>query len=497
MIVGAVDLGSNSFHMVLARYLHHDIHVLDRLREPVRLAAGLGEDGRLSAEAQERAFECLRRFGDRLRHVPRDQVRAVGTNTFRKARNARAFRTEAERALGIPIEVISGQEEARLIYQGVSHLHPLEGRRRLVVDIGGGSTEIIVGREFEVLRSHSLYMGCVSYSQRYFPNGELKREFFRKAEVAAELDLSSVAASMRQLGWDVAAGASGTINAISELLSLNSLGGPGITLPSLKELRRAVLKAPRVAEMDLEGLKPDRAEVLPGGLAILIATFKALEVESLWPSPGALREGVLFDLVGRIEHQDVRERTVQTLVDRYHVDIAQAARVEQIAGKLCGSMADSWDIDRDFARKLLTWASLLHEIGLVVSHNGYHRHGAYLVANTDLPGFSADDQALLSVLVRVHRRKLSPGLFDELSPERARIALRLGVLMRLAVLLNRSRPRDPVPEPQVRWSSDGLRVTLDPNWLRDHPLTLADLEQEADYLRDVGIDLEFEPKLPV
>jgi exopolyphosphatase/guanosine-5'-triphosphate,3'-diphosphate pyrophosphatase len=492
LIVGAVDLGSNSFHMVLARYLHHDIHVLDRLREPVRLAAGLGDDGRLSPEAQVRAFECLRRFGDRLRNVPREQVRAVGTNTFRKARNARAFRSEAERALGVPIEVISGQEEARLIYQGVSHLHPLEGRRRLVVDIGGGSTEIIVGEEFEALRSRSLYMGCVSYSQRYFPRGELRREYFRKAEVAAELELSSVAASLRQLGWDVAAGASGTINAISELLSLNSLGGPEITLPHLKELRRAVLRAERIEDMDLEGLRSDRASVLPGGLAILIATFKALEVESMQPSPGALREGVLFDLVGRMEHQDVRERTVQKLVDRYHVDVAQAARVGQIAVKLCENVTDdSWDIDRDFARKLLTWASLLHEIGLVVSHNGYHRHGAYL------PGFSADDQALLAVLVRMHRRKLSPSLFDELSPERARIAFRLGVLMRLAVLLNRSRPRDEVPEPRIRWSEDGLRITLDADWLRDHPLTLADLEREAEYLQEVGIDLEFGPKLPV
>ncbi|HMB70515.1 MAG TPA: exopolyphosphatase, partial [bacterium] len=381
MTVAAVDLGSNSFHMVIARYLEHDLHMMDRLREPVRLAEGLQPDESIAAEVAERAIACLERFGQRLRGLPHTQVRAVGTNTMRQAQNARDFGARARKALGHPIEVISGQEEARLVYLGISHTHPMEGTRRLAVDIGGGSTEVIVGEGFEALRSHSLFMGCVRFSREFFPGGAITRDGFRKAENAAGLELQTVREPLRAMGWDSAVGSSGTINAVSELLSQNGLGGPEITLPRMKKLRKTLVAAGHVDRLSLAGLKPDRAPVLAGGLAILIGVFKNLEVAVMSPSSGALREGVLYDLVGRMEHQDVRDRTIRRLVDQYHVDLAHAGRVEATA---LGTLAqlepawakdDAWAGEPGAARRLLTWASLLHEIGLTVSYTGYHKHG--------------------------------------------------------------------------------------------------------------------------
>lgn len=487
--VAAVDLGSNSFHMVIARAFAHDLHILDRLREPVRLAEALGEDGRLGGAAAERALECLARFGQRLRGLPPSQVRAVGTNTLRRAVNAREFAREAHRALGHPIEVISGQEEARLIYLGVSHMHPLEGRRRLVVDVGGGSTEIIVGEGFEVLRSHSLYMGCVNQTRVHFPGGVLTREAFRTAETAAALELRAVREGLRHMGWDAAIGSSGTIGAVSELLRVNGWEGPAITLPRLKKLRKAMVAAGSVDRLRLEGLRPERAPVLAGGLAILFAVFRSLEIETMVSSTGALREGVLYDLVGRIEHHDVRDRTIRRLVEQYHVDLAQAGRVEKTALGLFAQIESQGESDPATARRLLTWAALLHEIGLTVSYTGYHKHGAYLVSHMDLPGFSENDQRVLAALIRGHRRKLGPAVFAELSPEETGAARQLCILLRLAVLLNRSRSPGDVPVPEVTWKNGEVELTFPGRWLEDHPLSRADLAQETDFLRAGGTTL--------
>jgi exopolyphosphatase/guanosine-5'-triphosphate,3'-diphosphate pyrophosphatase len=495
LTVAAVDLGSNSFHMVIARYLEHDLLMMDRLREPVRLAEGLLPDESIAAEVAERAIACLERFGQRLRGIPRSQVRAVGTNTLRQAQNARDFAARARKALGHPIEIISGQEEARLVYLGVSHTNPPQGTRRLAVDIGGGSTEVIVGEGFEALRSHSLFMGCVRFSREFFPGGAITRDGFRLAETAAGLELQTVREPLRAMGWDSAVGSSGTINAVSDLLKLNGLGGPEISLPQLKKLRKLVVAAGHVDRLTLEGMKPDRAPVLAGGLAILIGVFKSLGVETMSPSSGALREGVLYDLVGRMEHHDVRDRTIRRLVDQYHVDLAQAGRVEATALGTLAQLEPGWAGDEAWtgepgaARRLLVWASLLHEIGLTVSYTGYHKHGAYLVTHMDLPGFSADEQQVLSAMIRCHRRRFVRAVFDALPPERAEIARRLCVLLRLAVLLNRSRTAATPPVPEIAWTGAAIRLKFPDPWLDEHPLTRADLEQEAAALAPAGLTL--------
>jgi exopolyphosphatase/guanosine-5'-triphosphate,3'-diphosphate pyrophosphatase len=495
LTVAAVDLGSNSFHMVIARYVEHDLHILDRLREPVRLADALQQGDVIRGEVADRAVACLERFGQRLRGIPAPQVRAVGTNTLRRAKNRRSFAREVQRALGHPVAVISGQEEARLIYLGISHTNPMEGVRRLAVDIGGGSTEVIVGEGFDVLRSHSLFMGCVRFSRDFFPGGVITREGFRVAETAAALELRAVRERLRALGWDSAVGSSGTILAVSDLLKANDQGGPEVTLVGLKKLRRALVDAGHVDRLDaLPGMRADRAPVLPGGLAILIALFRSLDIQSMSPSTGALREGVLYDLVGRIEHRDVRDRTIHRIVDQYHIDLAQAGRVENTALGLLAQVAAAWNSERSWemsgARDLLIWASLLHEIGLTVSYTGYHKHGEYLVRHMDLPGFSEDDQRTLAALIRGHRRRLSPLIFESVPSDDSELARRLCVLLRLAVLLNRSRVPESAIVPEIQWRNGALRLTFPHQWLENHPLTRADLEQETAYLGDLDTKLE-------
>ncbi len=491
--VAAVDLGSNSFHMVIARLVEPELQILDRLREPVRLAAGLGNGRKLDRKAKARAIEALERLGQRLRDLPSERVRAVGTSTLRVASTDVEFRKAARRALGHPIEVISGEEEARLIYQGIAHSHPDGGGRRLAVDIGGGSTEIMVGDGFELVRADSRALGCVTFSRRFFPDGQIDRDGFRQAQTAVALELRSEREAFRKLGWRVAVGSSGTVHAIAELIRDMDDGGDEITLPRLKRLRRILVDAGSVEALDLEGLRPDRAPVLPGGLAILIGIFKNLQIETMEPAAGALREGVLFDLAGRLGQRDVRDRTIRRLVDRFHVDLAQADRIRRTALRLVDGLGDSLRTDPGVAGRMLTWASLLHEIGLVVAHAGFHKHGAYLAANTNLPGFSDDDQEFLALLVRGHRRRI-PLAEIEAHPGVPRDeALELLLLLRLAVILHRSRSDTPVPTPSIAHQDKDWQVRFGDGWLDEHPLTRADLEAEAERWADLGWTLGMEP----
>jgi exopolyphosphatase/guanosine-5'-triphosphate,3'-diphosphate pyrophosphatase len=487
--VAAVDLGSNSFHMIIGRLHEHDLHIVDRLKEPVRLAEGLDEEGLLSEESQARCLACLERFGQRLAGLPKRYVRAVGTNTLRRAANARAFALRARKALGHPIEVIPGQEEARLIYLGMAHSHAPGALQRMVVDIGGGSTEIIVGEGFEVLTAHSLYMGCVSYSRRFFPDGAIGREAFRRAETAASLELRPIRERLRRMGWKAGLGTSGTVNAVAGLLQTNDLGGPEVTPGGMKRLRKLLVQAGHTERLGELGVRPDRAPVLPGGLAILIAVFRSLGIESLFPSSGALREGVLYDLLGRIRHEDVRDRTIRRLVSQYRADLAQATRVERTARGLLEQVEGELGDDGEHARRVLRWAARLHEIGLTVSHTGHHKHGAYLVLHSDMPGFSRDDQRLLAALIRGHRRKLSRGALEEIVQGRLELALRLCVLLRLAVLMTRSRSLETIPLLRVSKGWKKIQLEFSEGWLAEHPLTLADVEAEAAFLKPAGIKL--------
>lgn len=484
--LAAADLGSNSFHLVVARVVDGVPRVVDRLRERIALAAGLDEHDALTPEAQERALTCLARFGQRLRSLGLEDVRAVGTNALRKARNTRAFLKRAERALGHPIEVISGQEEARLIYQGVAHDLPDSPERRLVVDIGGGSTECIVGERFETLQVDSLFMGSVASTAAWFPGGQLRKAAFARAELAARLELEPIERRYRSLGWERAVGASGTILAVEEVLRASGWSRHGIPRKGLERLREAVLEHRSVDTLDLPGLKPERAQVLPGGLAILCALFEAFGIERMEVSQGALREGLLYDMLGRLRHADVREHAIASLTERYRVDPEHAAGVERTALALLAQAARAWGLAHEEHRRLLAWAARLHEIGITVSYTGHHKHGAYLVANSDLRGFSRPDQQRLAALIRNHRRKLTDEHLEQLPGRVAEATLRLALLLRLAVRLHRARAPRPPPVPRLRVGPHRLALTFPRGWLDARPLTRADLEEEAAMLDDAG-----------
>lgn len=489
--IAAVDLGSNSFHMIVARMHDGQLRVLDRLREPVRLGAGLDKDLRLLPDARKRALDCLERFGQRLRELGSERVRVVGTNTLRRARDA-DFLEQAQLALGHPIEVITGVEEARLIYLGVAHSLADSGGRRLVMDIGGGSTELIIGEGFNPLRMDSLYMGCVSLSERFFADGKFSKSNFQAAELAAGIELEPITARFRRLGWQLAAGASGTIRTVRELVVEAGWSEQGITLAALRKLRKAMLDAGHIDKLKLKGLSDDRRPVLAGGVAILLVTFEALGIERMLIAQGALREGLLYDLLGRIHHDDVREAAVQAMAARYQVDTAHAARVEQTALALLQQVAAAWGLDAQSLKTWLHWAAVLHEVGLVVAHSQYHKHGAYLIQHSDLAGFSVRDQLLLATLVRAHRRKLPREELAALPKGLQELLRKLIVLLRLAVLLRRDRSDRALPEIKVKIDGDRLTLKFPAGWLDEHPLSHADLVQERKPLEAAAVKLAFE-----
>ncbi len=490
-IVAAIDLGSTSFHLVVARIMNGQIHVVDRLREMVVLASGLDQKNRLGEPAQKRALECLARFGQRLRDMPPGSVRAVGTNTLRAACNAGDFLERAQNALGHPIEIVAGREEARLIYLGVAHSLPLQKGRRLVTDIGGGSTELIIGEGFEPLQMESLHMGCVNMSRAHFPDGVIRARDMRRAEIAAQLELQPIQAQYRRLGWQSVVGASGTIRAVDRIVRDKGWSDTGITRPALRKLRDALIEAGHVQRLRLDGLSSERIAVLPGGVAILLAAMETLDIKCVQVADGALREGVLYDLMGRIQHEDVRETSIQAMMARYHADTTQAARVERTALACLSQVARDWSIANEEHAHLLSWAARLHEIGLAVAHNQYHKHGAYLVENSDLPGFSRQEQARLAGLIRGHRRKFPMEIFMRLPASQIDQEWRLCVLLRLAVLLHRSRADAALPDFRLTAGRRSLRVQFPAAWLARHPLTETELAGEAAYLAAANIKLEF------
>ncbi|MGE0115872.1 MAG: exopolyphosphatase [Steroidobacteraceae bacterium] len=491
-IIAAVDLGSNSFHMVVARHTHGQLTIMDRLRETVRLASGLDEQGRLSRDVTERALACLERFGQRLRDMNAQSVRVVGTNTFRQARRKDAFLERAREALGHPIEIIAGIEEARLIYLGVLCMTPSEAGNRLVVDIGGGSTELIIGDGGQTRQLESLHMGCVTMSRQFFDDGEINEKRMKRARMAARVELEPIVERYKATGWEQALGSSGTIRALAEVSRVCGSADGAITLEALENAIEQALRAGHVSRLRLPGLDEDRMPVFAGGLAILTEVIHSLEIRSMRAADGALREGLLYDLLGRHTDEDARVRTVRAMAARYHVDAAQAERVEATALRLLRDLEQVWAISEPLAEQVLSWAARLHEIGLDISHAHYHRHGAYLLENSDMPGFPREEQRLLAVLVGAHRRKLSLQVLEELTPPWHLKAELLIVLLRLAVLLNRGRSRAPLPDIKLAARMRMLELRFPARWLDDHPLTRADLEQETELLKAVGFRLKFE-----
>jgi len=482
-ILAAVDLGSNSFRLQVARAEGDQLYMLDGLREQVRLTEGLSDDKFLDAEAQQRALVALGRFSERLRDLPSVAVRAVGTNALRVAKNAPDFIVQAEHVLGFPIEVISGREEARLIYLGVAHGLPKSDDNLLVMDIGGGSTEFIIGNGLNPLKLESLYMGSVSYSTRFFPDGKITERKLEKAELAARNEVQSIAADY-QGQWQYALGSSGTAKSIAEILEANGYSQSGITREGLEKLRARLLREGDVNKLDLPGLRPDRAATLPGGFAIMYAAFHEMGITKMQPALSALREGVLYDLWGRFHNNDMRDVTVQNFMRRYNVDVNQVGRVTRLSHMLAqqffGNEAG------ESALHVLGWVASLHGIGIRVAHSGYHKHTAYILANADMPGFSKKEQARLSLLALAHRgnlKKLQGMLNDE---EDCVLAMSL----RLAVLFYRNRSDIVLPVLHARFSGTKFYLSIDPDWLAQNPLTETALQDEVKQWKTLGVSLQ-------
>ena len=484
--LAAVDLGSNSFRLQVARVVQDQIYPLDSLREPVRLAAGVGPDKRLDEASQQRALDCLKRFGERLRGMPAESVRAVGTNTLRVAKNAKDFLSRAQAALGFPIEVVAGREEARLIYLGVAHSLPASGDKRLVVDIGGGSTECIIGSGYRPQKLESLYMGCVSYSMKFFPGGKLSKGNMKQAELAARIELQTIAKDFSAGHWKQAVGSSGTARALADILEENGWSEAGVTPEGLERLRGALLKAGDASRLSFPGLRPDRVPVLPGGFAIMAAIFAELKVPHLTPAEGAMRQGILYDMLGRFHHHDMRDTTVAQFMTRYHVDVGQSQRVDSMALALFRQFAGDLEAGDEHLPQLLSWAAKLHEIGLSVAHSGYHKHSAYILGHADMPGFSKMEQYRLSNLVLAHRGSLDKmrGLLED------EVDVALVVALRLAALFYRSRSDAPLPAIETHCKGSNYKLLLDVAWLKDNPLTAAALREETREWRKLGVDLE-------
>lgn len=490
-VVAAVDLGSNSFHMIVARIDDGHMQITDRLKEMVRLGEGLTEEKGLDPLVADRALACLERFGQRLRGFPPGRVRAVGTNTLRQLSSENDFLQRAESALGHPIEVIAGREEARLIYLGVAHDLSAGTERRLVVDIGGGSTEIIVGTGFSARLRESLYMGCVSMSRRHFADGRISARAMQKAELTGALEVRPVRELFRRAGWRTAVGSSGTIKAIASVVTAEGWSRDGISADALARLRDALVEAGGVSEIRLAGLAEERKPVFPGGVAVLRAVFETLGIEHMQVSDYALREGLIYEMMGRGQHEDVRERTVNTLCRHFQIDQDHGQRVRATALRLLRQVAAPWSLHDANQTLLLGWAARLHEIGVMVAHSQHQKHGAYLLRNADLAGFTRPEQALLAVLVLGHRRKLPLQELAALPPAVREPARRLCVILRLAVLLHRGRSPLSTPNPELSAEADRLRLSFPDDWLADHPLTQLELEQEAERLASAGIVLEF------
>lgn len=493
-LLAAIDMGSNSFHLAIARVDHGEVKKVASMSEKVQLAAGLDENKNLTEAAQQRGLACLSRFVGRLGSVQPNRLRIVATNALRQAKNGHEFIQKAAEILPKHIEIIAGREEARLIYLGVSHTMVNSGRR-LVIDIGGGSTELIIGEEFEPIHTESLQMGCVAFTKAFFVDGEINQKSFDKAVVAARKELSGIANTYKEAGWDTVVGSSGTIKACRQI-TVNmgwSNEKEELTRDGLDKLKEKLLKYKHVAEMEFDGLKEDRRAVLPAGIAILYAIFDVLELDKLVYSDGALREGVMYDLLGRFQHEDIRDRSVQALMGRYNADPKQAERVVNMAQNLFDGVADSLKLTTEDS-DLLRRAAYLHEIGLAISHAGYHRHGAYLLQHSDIAGFSQIDQNHLSHLVAHHRRKLRSDARVDVMKVGGNKLVYLCLLLRLAVLLNHSRSDQMLPAIELTvGNAQQWQLSVSGN-AAQWPLLVADLHDEQAQFKhwDVELDIQSE-----
>ncbi|MES9945970.1 MAG: exopolyphosphatase [Candidatus Thiodiazotropha sp.] len=489
--IAAIDLGSNSFHLIVARVIEGHLQIIDRMKDTVRLGEGLTADKRLKPHVAERALECLGRYAQRLRPLPAENIRVVGTNTMRQIHADDNFHGLAEKALLHPIEIIAGREEARLVYLGVAHGLAAGDETRLVVDIGGGSTELIIGQGYQPHERESLHMGCVSISRRFFADGNITAQAMRDAELACSLEIRPVRYEFRDGDWTRAIGSSGSIKSIGNVILQQGWSKTGICCESLQRLKRAVIDAGNIDKLSLKGLSEERKPVFAGGLAVLSAVFEQIGIEHMEVSSEALREGLIYDMVGRGQEEDARERTLKTLMRRYDADEDQVERVKATALALHEQAKRAWDLEEPRYEAMLSWAAKVHEIGLTVSHSQFQKHGAYLLEKSDLSGFSLQEQKVLAALVRGHRRKFPTAIFEALPKDVVSCTKLLCILLRLSVLTHRARSTVAKPIPRLEVEDHKISLVFPEEWIAHHPLTRKELEQEASYLESAGYLLRF------
>lgn len=487
LLLGAVDLGSNSFRVEIGRVEDYRISTESYWKETVRLAGGIDEQGAFTPEIQERALSALRRFREKLEGIPPQNIRAVGTQALRVATNSAEFLPKAEEALGHPIEIIAGREEARLVFSGCAHTLPPSSEKRLVVDIGGASTELIIGCGFIAKECESFHVGCVNTSRAFFPDGKITANALKQAQLSAQAEFEEAHQEFSVRNWDAAYGSAGTIGAVADIGHASGLTNGVVTPALLKVMRKELVEAGDIRKINFPGLKEDRREVIAGGLAVLSAVFDTFKIKEMRPASGALRVGLLYDMLGRQEQRDTRDSTVMAIIKRSSIDKQQAARVAALADKFFIALVPDEEKARD-CRKLLQWAAMLHETGRLISPSGYHKHSQYILMNSDLPGFSRYDQMQMSTLVlgqRGNLKKVEHALADE-------NFVNMLLALRLAVIFAHARRTLRLPEIKLERLPHSrkiiFRLAVDPQWLSRHPLTGYLLEQESLIWARVGME---------
>lgn len=485
-LLGAIDLGSNSFHLAIGRLDHGEMRKVASISEKVQLAAGLDDNNQLSKEAMQRGIECLHRFAQHITEVQPSRLRIVATNALRKAVNAAEFIQYANEILPKPIEIISGREEARLIYLGVSHSNASTDKR-LVIDIGGGSTEFIIGQGFEPIEMESLQMGCVSYTKKFFGDGKITERAFDKAAKHTRSELLTIAKRYQKVGWDNAIGSSGTIKAARLVLAELGFGGESITIQSMQKLKKYLIKLGSVDKIDFDGVKAHRQAVFPAGVAQLLEIMQTLKIDELGYSDGALREGVMYDMLGRLNSEDVRDRSVAAMAQRYSVDTKQAGRVMARAGRLFHHAKEALGLDDEDA-DLLRRTANLYEIGLAVGHSNYQRHSAYLLEYSDIAGFSQVGQAMMAQIARHHRRKLKADARETVENLGGRKLVYLCLILRLAAQSSQSRTTKAATLDLHSVTPDHWQVTVGDGLHKE--LITTQLEQDVAQFAKWGVRLE-------
>ena len=484
----AIDLGSNSFHLIIAKSDFGELRPVHTLAEKVQLGETSAQ-ATLSPAAITRGLECLERFKQLIDSTAPAKIRVVGTNALRRAKNRQEFIEPAEQVLGAPIDVIYGREEARLVYLGVAHSLSDDEDTRLVVDIGGGSTEFILGQRFEPVKLESLQMGCVSYGEAFFPDGKITKERFDSAYHRARIEVSHIKRNYHRALWQDAVGSSGTLRAIETLITTAGWREAGIDRDSLTELRKILLEFRHIDDIELPGLSETRKGVVTAGLAITMGIFDGLQISEMRTSAGALREGVIYDLIGRFSHEDVRLRTISAMQKRYSVDQKIADMVTQRVGLLADATRSPWQL-QDSDIDLLKWAGALHEIGVAISQKNYSQHSAYLVLNTDLPGFAQQDQEIMATLIAGLKGRLRASLLDSVAKRKRESVARMIVLLRLAVILKHVEALEEIPDLSVCVDQQSLTLSYPESWGTDHPLTIWEIEQGADAMEQLGVSVQ-------